>query len=115
VVSPSLFGGPEWVFPGEGTLKKPSFLTLIPAWVGIQNQSYMAWHFGFGFDFVIDDHFAIPLRFKGVYAPEQRDTLNDFFTPSSDLSQPGLLVNSTWEWQAMISLGLTYRFYSHPI
>ena len=114
-VSPCLFGGPEWVIPNEGELKKPSYFQLIPSWVGVHNETYMAWHFGFGFDFIINEHFALPLRFKGVYAPAQRDTLNDFFTPSNDLTQPGLLVNSHWQWQAMISLGLTYRFYSYPL
>ena len=111
-VSPSIFGGPEWVFPNEGTLKKPSLFQLMPPWTGVQNESYTAWHFGIGFDFMIDETFSIPLRIKGVYAPAQRETLNDLL--AFDL-QDGILVKSNWEWQAMISLGLTYRVYSQKL
>ena len=109
-VRPSLFGGPEWVFASTPTLEIPT-LFQGSVYRGAKAEDYLGWCFGFGFDFMIDTHWRIPLRFKAVYAPYESENIKDYIYFTSNTSTGDQIdFKSAWVWQAQVSLGLSYTF-----
>jgi hypothetical protein len=119
-VRPFLFVGPDFVFPeAEGTTDPAnvSFVTINPIsnaptnqlLIGAHADDYMAWTFGFGFDFLLDldgQDIRIPLTFRGAYngdLPVKASERTRVTSSSKDYL-------SEWEWQAFISLGVAIYF-----
>jgi hypothetical protein len=110
-VRPLLFGGREFVFPGEPTVNEPSGLTMD---VKAHNSAYGHWAFGFGFEFVlpIDEiDIRIPWTFKGTVDstwPNSAGELAEYTIVGSNIGGIDYLTN--WQFHAAVGLGLSVHF-----
>ncbi len=119
-VRPFVFGGVEFVFPGEVTIEESPAIGLDGGGgaldIEMNSDSYYMWSFGFGFDFIlpVEGHdLRIPFKVKGAVNPNVGSKATDRMTldgPADDVSKWQLNVDSELEWQAAIQLGLAYYF-----
>ena len=111
-VRPSLLLGVDWVSTSKTSLEKPSGFVVNPPLLEPNKESYTAWRFGFGFDFMLSDRLRLPLRILAIYAPIDRSDLSEYIIVESGPSgvTTGFKYRSQWEWQPQITLGLSYDF-----
>ncbi len=125
-VRPFLFVGPDFVFPEASGTSDPASVRIIQAGagqgtnplndapttelkLGAHAESYTAWTFGFGFDFLLDvggPDIRIPLTFRGSYNPDLPVKASE----RSRITNTAKEYLSEWEWQAFVSLGVAYYF-----
>ena len=77
------------------------------------SESYTAWRFGLGLEIMVNPRLRIPFRLIGIYAPIERDTIDDLVVQDQDMPNgptTGIRYRSTWQWQAQVSLGVIYDF-----
>ncbi len=112
-VRPFLFGGPEWIFPGEPSVEDE--FSAGETQIAASAESYLAWGFGFGFEVmlpIVAQDIRVPISFRGAYNPNVSDKVEDRYSKIS--TQGNALTElefiSEWEWHATISLGLSWYF-----
>lgn len=105
----SFVGGPEFVSVGSSSVS-----SQFGKSEGL-HDGYTAWRFGLGFEFPLPSKgidLRIPLNLQGVYNPDLGDTVADRIA-LNDLN-PSLLnlirYRTEWQWQAMVTLGLSAHF-----
>jgi hypothetical protein len=111
LVRPSLFGGIDWVSASSTTLESyPGSLYKTA-----RAESYQAWMFGLGFDFMLTPQLRLPVRLYGIFNPAKRDSLNDAISPQFSLDSPSSFgtfeLRSEWTWQAGVSVGVSFDVY----
>jgi hypothetical protein len=113
MVRPSLIAGVDWVSTSNPKLEKPSNYVINPPLLDPKEDSYTAWRFGFGFDFMINDRLRVPFRLIAIYAPIDRSDLTDYIKEETGPTglTTGFKYRSKWEWQPQVTLGLTYDFH----
>ena len=117
-VKPQLFFGPSWVLPNEISFEtSPENIAEV---FNARGDSYFAWHFGFGLEIrlpISGIDLRIPVRLHGIYNPEVGDSIDSriatFAVSPQTASSPAesrtdYLIE--WEWQAAVSLGLSYVY-----
>jgi len=109
LVRPSLFGGLDWVSPSDSSVE---YTRPLSPYQGIRSESYRAWTFGFGLDFMVSELIRIPLRFYGVLNPTPRDSLNDSIALQVIGNQiTNAELRGEWDWQAGVTVGFSYDVY----
>lgn len=115
IVSPSIFGGIDWVSPSDSKIEMAN--ELIPkSYQGVQSASYQAWIFGLGFDVMLSAEMRMPIRFYGILNPTPKDSLNDsidlnYTLVGNVLTNSEAIVKGEWDWQAGITVGFSYDVY----
>lgn len=108
IASPLIFGGFDWVSPSEGELEMSDAIISSP-YQGITAKPYRAWRFGLGVDVMLTDVLRLPIRLYGLLNPVEKDTLNDSI--AGDPLQGKGSLRGEWDWQAGVTLGLSYDVY----
>ena len=101
--------GPEFVFPGEAEADYDQ--DRVRGSAKANASSYMSVAFGVGCEFMLPIEgvdLRVPFALRGNINPSTPDTARDRMTISE--SQQQMDMNSEWEYQAGISLGLSYYF-----
>lgn len=115
VVSPSLFIGPEFVFPGDPQLEDTLSGVGIPKFTS-SNSKYTMMAFGLGIEFrlplelkYVDICIPISLRggYHGVGSNLDPDRATYVGTGPDFTSISSIDYKSNWEWQALGTFGLT--------
>ena len=112
-VRPSAFVGVDWVSPSDAELEQPTLLTFVPPITGTYSEDYTALRFGIGLEIMVSSRLRIPFRLTGIYAPIDRDTIDDLVVQDQAVPNgptTGIRYRSTWNWQAQVSLGVIYDF-----
>ena len=112
-VRPSAFVGVDWVSPSDAELEQPTLLTFVPPITGTYSEDYTALRFGIGLEIMVNPRLRIPFRVTGIYAPMDRDTIDDLVVQDQAVPNgptTGIRYRSTWNWQAQVSLGIIYDF-----
>jgi hypothetical protein len=110
-VRPCLFGGREFVFPGDPTITQPTGLAME---LQAHNKPYGHWAFGFGLEFVlpIDEiDIRIPWTFKGTVDstwPNRAEELADYSVEGNTVT--GIDYLTVWQFHAAVGLGLSVHF-----
>jgi hypothetical protein len=109
-VRPFLVVGGDFIFPSTSDLDT----TYLGA--SADDQSYSAFHFGFGLDFLMDIDgvdVRIPLNFRGNYNTGLGDTVDDRVDFSgcsvgmgNTVGCSGYSYRTDWQYQAFVSLGI---------
>ena len=121
IVKPSLFVGPEFVFVGTTTVNPPAWpITGVALTAGTPN--YTLWTFGIGFETALPVEkmdFRIPFQIRLSDNPGIPKSAFDRATYTVD-GQPwdqvsngtleGVDYISEWQYQAAVTLGLSYFF-----
>jgi hypothetical protein len=112
VVRPNLFGGGQFVIPGDATTTQPSGLDTE---LSATSEPYKAWAFGFGLEVVpkglpIDLRFPITLR--GAYNTGIGTSAGDRadYTVASNGVLEAIDYRSVWQWHASATLGASVFF-----
>ncbi len=109
VVRPFIFGGFDFVLESEPEVET----TLIGA--DALGDGYTATQFGFGFDFFVHERVRIPLMLRGSrnFAMDSNvEGLMSFDGCSlqNDEALSCFQYRTAWQWQAFVSLGVSYTF-----
>jgi len=111
-VRPNIFGGGQFVIPGDATTTQPSGLETE---LSATSAPYKAWAFGFGLEVVpkglpIDLRF--PISFRGAYNTgigTGADDRADYTVASNGLLE-AIDYRSVWQWHAGVTLGASVFF-----
>ena len=118
-VKPQLFVGPSWVIPNDMSFET-SPENIVGANFDARGDTYFAWHFGFGLEIrlpISGVDLRIPVRLHGIYNPAVGDSIDSRIATfavspqtasSPEESRTDYLIE--WEWQAAVSLGLSYVY-----
>ena len=109
VVRPFIFGGFDFVLESEPEVET----TLIGA--DALGDGYTATQFGFGFDFFVHERVRIPLMLRGSRNFAMDSNVEDLMSfDGCSLSNNNVLscfqYRTAWQWQAFVSLGVSYTF-----
>lgn len=114
-VRPFIFGGPEWIFPGDATFDF-SGGNVRDDWDAIA-EDYRVWAFGLGLDVIIPagrHELRVPITFKGSYntgigsSAEERTELEGCRVDRGLADCETQAYVSEWQWQAFVTVGLQY-------
>lgn len=112
VVRPNLFGGGEFILPGDPVITQPVGLD-IP--LTASNEAYRAWAFGLGFEIVpkgLPIDLRVPINLRGAYNTGVGPSSGDRATYT--IADDGLIetidYQAVWQWHASATLGVSVFF-----
>jgi hypothetical protein len=112
-VRPNLFGGGEFILPGEPTITQPAGLETP---LSASNAAYKAWAFGLGFEVVPRDlpiDLRFPITLRGAYNTGVGPTSGDRATYVIDEGSgvfESIDYTAVWQWHASVTLGVSFFF-----
>ncbi len=117
-VRPFVFGGPNFVFPGDAEvtevdpgLARVTSTSGAPLTLNAQADNYMTWAVGVGFEFLMpieNQDFRIPLTLRANLNPNSEDKARDkLVAPVNGIDYT---FKTEWDVQAMATLGFAWYF-----
>jgi len=107
IVRPGLFGGGQFVIPGDPDITQPSELQTE---LSATSEPYKAWAFGFGLEFVpkgLPIDLRVPLGLRGAYntgVGPGADDRADYTFEGATLT--AIDYRTVWSWHVAVTLGV---------